>query len=327
MAVDPYYSELSLALGRVSIPEFSAGASGYFSKPRRQLDQSIFDGASIRPEVRDYIIGTLFKFWKKHGYRDPESWATVWLAGSGISYQWAGDRGNGDLDCLIGIDWPQFYLSNSAWGQVGVDELTDFIDNELRQRLWPRTVHTEFSGKVFELTYYVNQDATDIRNINPYAAYNLSESSWTVLPSEHTAYEDDPGTPTWRDIAGDDLAKAWKIRATIEETMARLPYAASPQWVNAMSSVAREVGYAIQLMTYIHGNRRDAFRPGGKGYWDFNNWRWQMAKKNGVVAVLGAIEKAAVEARDSTQMRLYEGLMASSDDLVIRAALQHPGAK
>lgn len=327
MAADQYLKQLVKALGRIEIPDFSAGASGYFSKPQATLDPALFyrtsHGDVIRSDVRAHVVQTLFRFWKRRGYRHPEQWATVWLAGSGISYQWAGDRGNGDLDCLIGIDWPVFYQCNPSWGHTGIEEITDFIDDELRAKLWPSTAHTEFGTKTFELTFFVNQDATDIRNINPYAAYNLSADSWTVWPSQDTAYEDDPGTPTWRVIAQNDLEQAQKIRAVIDEARARIPYAAGPQWVNATTLIAREVAYAVQLMTEIHGGRREAFRSNGKGYWDFANWRWQMAKKNGVVAVLGALERVHKAATEAAQTRQYGGPLLGADELIMRAAMRH----
>lgn len=321
MTANTYLVALANALSKTEIPSFEAGASGYFSKPQATLDPALFDGDVIRPEVRVHVVMTLLRFWRRQGFREPERWATVWLAGSGISYQWAGDRGNGDLDTIIGIDWPVFYQCNSQWVHTDIDETTEFIDNQLRSKLWPRTAHTVFGGKTFELTYYVNQDASDIRNIHPYAAYNLTTGSWTVRPSEHTAYEDDPGTPTWRSYAAADLEQARAIRNAIIEARSRVEYTGSAQWVNVMSVLARNVAYGIQLMNEIHGSRRMAFAPGGKGYWDFNNWRWQMAKKNGIVAVLGALEHINQDAVETAERRLYGQTLTPADQLTIRAAM------
>lgn len=155
MATDSYLVELAKALAKTPIPDFSEGASGYFSKPQKNLDPALFDGDHIKPEVRDHVMSKLFRFWRSRGYRNPEEWTVMWIAGSGISYQWAGDRGNGDLDVLMGINWPKFYQQNSTWGFMPVPDMTDYLDNELRTYLWPKTAHTVFGGKSFEATYFV----------------------------------------------------------------------------------------------------------------------------------------------------------------------------
>src|SRR5881227_3059425 len=93
-----YYLARAAAAGPVDLTE---GQSGYFSAPSNVLDPRLFDGDEIRHEVRVWIINTLYDYWRQH-YRLPIAWSTVWLAGSGISYQWQAARGNGDLDVLIG---------------------------------------------------------------------------------------------------------------------------------------------------------------------------------------------------------------------------------
>lgn len=329
--MDRYLTELAKRLTRIEIPDFSAGASGYFSKPQDTLDSDIFYhgslGFTVRPEVRQHILHTLFKFWKSRGYQHPEAWTTVWLAGSGISYQWAGDRGNGDLDVIMGIDWPTFYQNNPNWGQTGIDEVTDYIDTELRRKLWPRTAHTNFGHKAFELTYYVNQDASDIRNIHPYAAYDLTSDHWTVKPPQHTAYDQDPGTPSWQATALGDQGMAHAIRDLVVKGIASLPPPRTPQWVTLMERISRQVGHGVELLGSIHYGRRAAFKPGGQGYWDAANWRWQMAKRNGLVAVLGALEHAQEDAMAAVETQTYGAVLPDADTLVIRAAMAHGGGR
>lgn len=316
-----YLEELAKALSRATIPEFSAGASGYFSKPQKILDPALFEGDYLKPGIGFSIMSTLFMFWRKKGYNVHE-WATVWLAGSGISYQWAGDRGNGDLDALIGIDWPKFYLENPQWAQTSIEETTAWIDQELRNELWPSTAHTEFGGKQFELTYYVNLNATDIRDIHPYAAYNLSTDSWTVRPpaAHDTAYYH-PGDASWLPYADRDLETAQNLVQELMHYLSHRPDTKGPDWVSGMQRIAVLVNKAVQLMTDIHGSRHLAFAPGGQGYWDFNNWRWQMAKKNGIVAVLGALEAAHKEADEAAQRDLYSEVLPAADIITTRAAL------
>lgn len=322
--VNEYLSELTKAISEVEIPHFSSGASGYFSEPQEALDPNLFDGEHIKPEVRNHLIGVLLRFWKRRGLNLPEAevpWVRIWLAGSGVSYQWAGDRGNGDLDVLLGIDWPHFYLKNPQWGQTGITELTEYLNEEFRRDLWPRTAHTEFGDKTYEVTYYINHDATDIRRINPYAAYDISADVWTVRPSRDTAYQ--RAVPdSWHAIADQDLQSATSIRTNIEQIKSDLQHLEGPYRTNAMNQLSRQVHYAHALIEEIHGNRRQAFQqPLGQGYADFHNWRWQMAKQNGLVVVLGAIQRASREAREHLQRALYgSSLMAPADVLLTRAA-------
>lgn len=327
MTASTYYTELAKALSRADIPDFSAGASGYFSKPQKTLDPALFEDDNwLRPGVGFSILTRLFHFWRARGFKNIGDWATVWLAGSGISYQWAGDRGNGDLDVIVGIDWPAFYQCNPQWAHTGIDQTTDHIDTELRQYLWPRTANTEIGGKTFELTYYVNQDASDIRNIHPYTAYNLSTDSWTVRPSRDTAYEH-PGEPQWAAYAESDLAAAQAIVFEVKHFTKLLSTAKGPFWVNVIQDIAQGMDDAIRLLENIHFRRRDAFRPGGRGYWDFNNWRWQMAKMNGIVAVLVALEQVKQKATDAAQESLYGAPLAGPDELIMRAAMAQVGGR
>lgn len=329
MVIDTYLAELAKALAANPIPSFSAGASGYFSRPRKTLDPALFDGDHIKPEVASRTQDTLFRFWRFRGYNYPEAWTTVWLAGSGVSYQWAGDRGNGDLDVLMGINWPLFYQHNVTWGFTPIDEMTEYLDTELRTYLWPRTEHTVFGGKEFEQTFFVNagMDSSDITVISPYAAYNLTHDRWDVRPPapEQTAYYH-RGDPDWEPYAERDLDLTRWVVQQLQHALGRLPQGGGPQWVNAMSTASHIVDYAVALMTDIHGHRRDAFKPGGQGYWDFNNWRWQMAKKNGVVKVLAAIEQAHTQAKEATEKKQYGQVLPEAHDLVTRAALQYRDA-
>lgn len=317
-----YLAELEKALRHTTIPDFSSGASGYFSKPQLNLDPALFEGDTVRPKVSEHVCRTLFRFWKGRGYHSPEAWATVWLAGSGITYQWAGDRGNGDLDTIIGIDWPVFYEYNPHWGHVGIGQVTEALDNELRQRLWPRTAHTQFGDRSYELTYYVNQDATDIRTINPYAAYNLSTNTWTVRPPEYTAFSDDPGTPTWHAYSDRDKDLADNVWSTVVAGLEALRTVGVNR-ENILMYIEDAVNQGVRLLEDIHGSRRNAFGPQGHGYMDFNNWRWQMAKKNGLVAVLGAIEQAKEAATEAAERSLYGGPLVAADQILMRAAFQH----
>lgn len=324
---ESYLRELEKALRKTEIPDFSAGSSGYFSKPQKGLDPSIFAGEQIKPDVREHILSVLYRYWKRRGYNKPEEWTRVWVAGSGASYQWAADRGNGDLDILMGINWPKFWDDNPQWGSISAWNMTVILDEQLRQELWPKTAHTNFHGTVYEVTYFVNQQSTDILDINPYAAYDLTHETWTVPPNPVTAYDHNPADdrPAWDAYAEQDKHTAQTIRATLLHALnsaSQYPVG-HPYWVNAMNLVSSETHHALTLMTDIHGHRREAFGPNGKGYWDFNNWRWQTAKRNGVIKVLGAIERAHKAAFEAAQAQTYGAPLADADTLVTRAAMNH----
>ncbi|MFH9606804.1 hypothetical protein [Streptomyces sp. NPDC017448] len=322
-----YLDHLPTALAATHIPTFRDGASGYFSKPRKNLDPELFDATcTMHPLIRKHLLFQLFWFWESRGLREAGTWATVWLAGSGASYQWAGDRGHGDgdLDILIGIDWDLFYLANPRFSGIPGDMIIDRLDDELRHHLWPHTAHTTFGARTYEVTYFINKNSSDIRDINPYAAYSLSADAWTVPPDPDTAYDYDPGDPQWYATITRDLEAAVIVRARVTKILDDLPYLDGPHRQTALKQLATEVSYAVALMTEIHGNRRRAFeKPLGKGYWDFNNWRWQANKRNGVVGVLGAIERANKEALDAAQETAHQGVLASADELTFRAVMQY----
>lgn len=320
-----YLEALHKELSRSPLPEFK-GASGYFSRPAANLDPNLFEGDHLKPEVRNHILAALYRFWRKRGYQNPLHWSTAWIAGSGASYQWAADRGNGDLDILIGVDWPAFYRDNSPWGHLNPSDMTGVFDAELRTELWPRTAETTFGARTYEVTYYVNEVATDIRTINPYAAYNLTVDAWTVRPSRETAYDHD-FPADWTTWGENDLKAAEEIRAEINRTLEKMTREMhGPRLLNLLTALSRAADTGTVLLQEIHGGRRAAFAPGGRGYLDYTNWRWQKAKQTGVVRVLKGIEDARRRAADTTQRRLYGQLLPDATSLTARAADRHRNA-
>ena len=79
---------LDRLVGPVSL---QGGATSYFSAPESDLDPKLFTGTHLNGWVRNGILQLLFDFLNET-YRHPDLWAHVWIAGSGVSYQWSAAR-------------------------------------------------------------------------------------------------------------------------------------------------------------------------------------------------------------------------------------------
>jgi hypothetical protein len=293
------------------------GHSGYFSAPQAILDPTLFEGDHLIPLIRMTLLDTLGGFWHER-YNRWEHWATVWLAGSGISYQWAGDRadsdmGVGDLDVLIGVNSLAFKASNpyfAAWGEIDIDNM---LTDELRQGLWPRTANANLNGKNFEITWFVNQRAEDIRTIHPYAAYNVSTDEWTSRPPELPADPMALYSAAWYAAARHDTAAA----EALVDKFNLIKKGADRLGGSFLPGV---IAQARSLFSDIHTGRRDAFGPSGLGYGDWANFRWQSAKQSGAIGALKKIVEVGDIDQQREDLRLYGGPVASSDE-ALRAAL------
>jgi hypothetical protein len=159
---------LTRVVGSVNISE---ATTSYFSNPEKELDPILFQGQTVKPWIRNSLL-RMVKDCLDTAYRSQESWATTWLAGSGVSYQWKVQRSPADLDVLIGVDYLTFRRSNPEYTQLSDTEISKMLNDDFRTKLMPNT--TNWEG--YEVTFYVNPGATDIRVIKPYAAYDLTHS-------------------------------------------------------------------------------------------------------------------------------------------------------
>lgn len=335
---DFFLGKLLEGLGPVEAQE---GGSGYFSQPDDSLDPRLFHGTVIRPEVRTWILSTLYDYWSKRFTR-PQSWSTAWLAGSGISYQWKADRSNGDLDVLIGVDFPEFYQLNQQFVGLSEQEMADVFNRDLKDNLWVNTDRTTigvkgkpnggdvggFSG-VFEVTFYVNPNSTDIRDINPYAAYDLTHNSWTVKPPE---LPDNPETmypKEWWDYVHDErrLADSMLSQYNHLSTSLGVQQPGSPGWSNTLHQMGLVTDQAKALFDDIHLGRKQAFGPGGSGYGDFYNMRWQAHKRFGTVQALNTLGRAKRGAKDAVETELYGHPLATAQESLTTAALWNRGLR
>ena len=271
------------------------GASGYFSRPQLILDPELFDGTHLKPHVREKILSMFFDHMVTMS-NNPHEWTMLWLAGSGISYQWAGDRGNGDLDVLLGLDYTKFVSANPRFEYMGREEIAESMDAMLKKHLWPHTSHTVFQpgGRVFEVTYYLNPFTEDydnsITNIHPYAAYNLSEDHWTVEPMKPEEYNQ-PFPEEFEKAAGANLTTANQLVNRYHHLTLQLDstYPQSPLWHNLTASKTLLLQQIKTMFDTIHLGRKQAFSASGQGYGDYYNYIWQAAKRDGIVSAFNEI--------------------------------------
>jgi hypothetical protein len=296
------------------------GESGYFSEPSQTLDPHLFTGDRLKPEVRLWLLQTLHTYLDSR-WHQAASWANAWLAGSGISHQWAGARGNGDLDVLLGVDWPRFRQLNPGYEGLADRELATLINNQMKTELWPRTALTRFGNQSYEVTFFINLNSSDIRNIQPYAAYNLPTDTWTVRPPKLPQRPASMYPAAWKQRITSDLRLATQIidryNRAVDQAGAAAPNTGA--WTNAMAMSRLAADQATALYDDIHLGRRAAFGEMGDGYADWHNYRWQSLKANGVVNALRDLAQNRSRELLRVQTRLYGRPLTTPEQSLISA--------
>ena len=253
-------------------------ATSYFSSPETGLDPKLFTGITLNGWVRNGLLQLLFGFLNEE-YRHPDLWTHVWIAGSGVSFQWSAAREPGDLDILIGVDYLQFRRAHPEYSGLGDIEISKMLNEGFREHLQPET--SNWNG--YEVTFYVNPGSTDIRDIKPYAAYDLTLSEWTVFPERYEA----PNRPVWDEMAMRDRSTAMDIVKRYSKALTDYQGAQNdPIRRNAETQMHLSLMQGSALFEDIHSARRLAFNQNGAGYSDYNNFRWQAGKKYGTVPAL-----------------------------------------
>lgn len=322
-----FYLARAAAAGPVGVHE---GQSGYFSRPSNALDPRLFDGDRIHEALRVWIVETFHAYWYRTNQgNDASLWATIWLAGSGISYQWQADRGNGDLDVLIGVDWSAFFFHEPQYRGFSEAEVADLINQDMHRELWPTTAETritapgsKFSG-IFEVTFYINATGSDIRDINPYAAYNLTSNTWTVRPP---VLPEDPKTlypKEWWDYVEDErrLADSLIQRYNHVQGTLRTSVPGTPGWSSGGRQLQAVADQVTTLYDDIHLGRRAAFGEQGEGYGDFHNFRWQAHKKFGTAQALHEVWSARHTGKTDFETDTYGQPLTTAQESLRAAAL------
>ena len=326
MVTNPSY--LSSAAAANPDTSVSGGASGYFSSPSDTLDPNLFDGDVIKPEVRSRLVGELQDFLKvTMNLMDLDDWLTVWVAGSGISYQWDADRGNGDLDILFGVQWTRFLQRNPNWAGYSESDFAHEVNEKLKADVWPKTANTKFGSKSYEVTYFLNPGTGDNINtrLHPYAAYNLTTGEWTVRPPKLPSDPVSLYPSEWFTAAYGDTRAAQTLSSRYAEHLAALNGSTpgSPSWHTAGAMLNLVTAQAAALFEDIHGGRREAFSGQGNGYGDYHNFRWQVFKASGGVKAIHAITQVGVEALQDEQRATWGQIIDPAEVVLRRAAQAH----
>lgn len=319
----PYGEALVAQATSAAGPAIEPGVSGYFTPPGVDLDPALFAGDRLRPAVRKLILNQVDGYLATI-YRDVEQWLRVWIAGSGASYQWAADREPRDLDVLCAIDHVRFRQHNPDYAGLSNDTIDAQMTQRLKTGLWPRTAHTLINGSHYEATYFVNPGHEDIREINPYAAYDVRRDKWSVRPIEIPS-DFDPLTahPEWWAHVTTEQGSATAVVQRYNAIKDRLAHLqpGSPQWINAENDLVHVVAQGAALFDSIHGDRQRAFSMGGQGYFDFYNFRWQAYKRSGLTPALHEMKSQQVTAQQAAEGMQYGGPIMGAHDALTAATL------
>lgn len=287
--------------------------TSYFSKPEVGLDPRIFKNGKLDPSVRNSILTILFNYLSSR-YQSPNDWTYAWLAGSGVSHQWAAKRDPGDLDCLVGIEFDAFRRANKRFAGLTNKEIASMINESFKEELWPTT---DNFLDAFELTFYVNVQ-TDIKKIKPYAAYSLVSDEWVVEPT----VEEAPSNPRWVAQAEKDKTATAEIIARYATALGQIRNSMNPAArLNAERALKLAVDQAKALFDDIHVGRKYAFSEEGRGYLDYNNFRWQAGKESGIIPALAKLKEIADMSSREFSSATYGIELPDVSTLIRRAAL------
>lgn len=300
-------------------------STSYFSPPSNTLDPFLFTQETgewkIRASVRSFLLDSITTELKRYFVYEPEkvNWIHAWVAGSGASFLWESDREPRDLDVLLGIDFVLFRFTNMKYSGLNNHEIARLVTDHFHEDVQPG----QRNWKGYEVTYFVNPDGTDIRNIHPYAAYNLEDDQWTVMPS--TAGPARRGD--WDLQAERDIARTVKLMGTYGSAVAQVENASNEAHrINARTLLRNTLREASDMYEEIHGGRREAFSSvNGGGYQSWPNYRWQSAKASGVIPAIKSLHHFHTQTTEEIQAKTYGSTLPDADTLIMRAVMHGMG--
>jgi hypothetical protein len=315
---------LSQVAGPVALVPSS---TSYFSDPEDDLDPTLFDANRLDDRVRMWILHTVHSAFSESGFLHSETWTRVWLAGSGVSYQWSAGRSPADLDILLGINYVEFRRANPAYAAFTDSEIASTLNEMFYKEMHGPRGDFPFSGEVdYEVTVYVNRGVSAGRDainiINPYAAYDVTQGEWAMVP-QRTA----PAiNPSWEMSVERDRQYAEDLVREYGNALDAIRVASNPAHrSNAENRLHQIMDAADGLYDELHSGRRAAFSPAGSGYADFNNYRWQAGKRTGVVQATKRIREYLQAAKDRDDFETY-GLDLPDTSTLIRRSMMHKAA-
>lgn len=323
---------LSETAGPVSLVPSS---TSYFSQTTDELDPVLFEGMHLRTEVRQWILRTIHHILNEDSMSSAvpgrlmhsESWARIWIAGSGVSYQWQASRSPADLDLLLGLNYVEFRRANPAYASFTDSEVASMLNQLFYEELNTAIGDFPFGSDEYDVTAYVNRGVSSrpdgITAINPYAAYDVSMDEWAVLPQKVG------GTfnPAWETHVERDRQYAEDLVREYGNALREVRGAQNPAHrTNAEVRLHQVMDKASGLYDELHSGRRAAFGPTGAGYADYNNYRWQAGKRNGVIQAARRIREYLSAAEERTDFETY-GMELPDTDTLVRRSLMHRMAR
>lgn len=294
----------------------TAGTSSFDVAPAATLDPELFDGMRMKSGIRMHLLSTVSSFISDR-YLGVNSWLRAWLAGSGASYRWYANPDIRDLDILLGINFIEFRRANPRFSQMGDVEISRHINDQLRHELWPTT--SRWLDQ-YEVTFYVNPRSQDIRAINPYAAYDIINDTWSVPPRKDEPRVD----PEWALHADIYHRRAHQAVQRYSHALTQLQSATNPAHRrDAEMQFHMAVDQSVALFDTVHNSRKSAFSPAGEGYDDFGNYLWQQGKRTGWINALRQIKEYQQAAISQAQQESYGLELPDTDTLIRRAALHN----
>jgi hypothetical protein len=286
----------------------------------------MFNGERLKQEVRGAIVSSISSWLHSINLDGDDDWLHLWITGSSISYQWNADRGPGDLDVMVGIEFTKFQADNPAFGAWSAQDLSSWLNQKMFTELWPQMAGTKFGSKSFEVTYYYNTTVSDdINVIKPYAAYDLLDDKWVVKPPDLPT---NPGLlydKSWYDAADRDTLGAKEIVFKYQTAMRDMEASApgTPDWHNSGARLHTSLAQAAEMYHGIHTGRKEAFSEQGTGYSDWHNFRYQRSKSSGTLDALKAIADVGSAAHADEETALYGAPLDSAEVTLRRAAMQY----
>jgi hypothetical protein len=170
----------------------------------------------------------------------------------------------------------------------------------------------------FDLTFYVNLSPS-IESIKPYAAYSITNDTWSIPPVEQEA----PFHPDWDVETARDVEKATNIVKRYAIALDQVKNATNAAMrLNAETTLSHAVLQGSALFEDIHTSRSMAFGPGGIGYSDFANYRWQAGKRSGIVQAMKKLHAVRDQAKSNFSSQTYGMELPDAATLIRRA--HHP---